>query len=90
MAEEEDIPGQGGGHSWRRGRHPGREPHVLGQPKSIVLFREGQGGQCTAGGPQGREMLPSSRLGSLLIDLRQVNRKETNLISYGSLKDTRL
>lgn len=86
-AEEE---GGGGGHSWRRGWHPGWEPHVLGQPKSVVLFREGQGGQCTAGGPQGREMLPSSRLGSLLIDLRQVNRKETNLISYGSLKDTRL
>lgn len=54
MAEEEDIPGQGGGHSWRRGWHPGWEPHVLGQPKSVVLFREGQGGQCTAGGPQGR------------------------------------
>lgn len=58
--------------------------------RATVRFREGQGAQCKAEGPQGREMLPSSRLDSLLIDLRQVNSRETNLISYENLKDTRL
>lgn len=95
--EEAAVPG---GHCrgrscsrWRRRtfRVKGAAPRPgATSAQATVRFREGQGAQCKAEGPQGREMLPFSRLDSLLIDLRQVNRRETNLISYGNLKDTRL
>lgn len=84
MVEEEDIPGGGGGTP--------AGSHTCSASQSPSCYSGKDRGASAQPGDRrgGGEMLPSSRLGSLLIDLRQVNRKETNLISYGSLKDTRL